>query len=90
MMAAVSGSDLKNWRKENNFMSHDITNEQIPIMGPTLVQTLYSNIRNITPAWFSVFAEEATDVKNSEQFNLAIRWFDDKYEAREELLDLTQ
>ena len=68
MMAAVSVSDLKN-RLENNFMSHDITNEQLIIMGPTLVRTLYSNTRNITPAWFSVIPDEATDVKNREQFN---------------------
>ena len=84
MMATVSGSALKKWQKVNNFMSHDITNEQITIVGATLVQTLYSNIRNIIPAWFTVIGYEATDVKNREQFNLAIRWFDDKYEASEE------
>ena len=84
MMAAVSGSDLKNWHKEKNFMSHDITNEQITIMGATLVLTLYSNIRTINPAWFTLIADEATDVQNRELFNLVIRWFDDKCEASEE------
>ena len=81
MMAAVSGSDLKNWHKENHFMSHDINNEQVTIMGATRVQTLYSNIRNIIPAWFTAIVDEATDVKNREQFNFVIRWFDDKYDA---------
>ena len=76
--------------QENNFISLDITNEQLLIMGPTLVQTLYSNIRNIIQARFSATADEATDVKNREQLNIAIRWFDDNYEASEEPLDLTQ
>ncbi len=36
------------------------------------------------PAWYSVIADEATDVCHTEQLNLSIRWVGDDYEAHED------
>ena len=42
-------------------------------------------IKNVTgPSWFSIIADEATDVCNTEQLNLSIRWVSDDYEAHED------
>ena len=35
-------------------------------------------------AWFSIIADEATDVVSSEQLNLTIRWVSDSYEVHED------
>ena len=37
------------------------------------------------PALFSIIADEATDMVNTEQLNLSIRWANDVYEAHEGL-----
>lgn len=35
------------------------------------------------PAWYSVIADEATDIVISEQLNLSICWVHDNYEVHE-------
>ena len=42
-------------------------------------------MNNVTgPSWFSIIADEAKDVCNTEQLHLFIRWVSDDYEARED------
>lgn len=64
MWASASNSDLKTWLKENKYMSRDITNEQITIMGQTLLQTLLANIKKIVPTWYAIIADEAAGIVN--------------------------
>lgn len=71
--------DLQVWLKENKYMSHDIINEQIAIMGQTLLCTLLHDMKKCAPAWYAVIADEAEDVVDREQFNLSIRWVNDDY-----------
>ena len=40
--------------------------------------------------WFSIIADEATDVSRNEQMSLSIRWTDDDYQIYEEPLGLVQ
>jgi len=42
------------------------------------------------PAWFSVIADEATDVCQSEQLNVSIRWVDKCYVIHEDPIGLFQ
>ena len=42
----------------------------------------------MTPTWYSIIADEATDVKNTEQLNLAIRWVDSNYKVHEDSVGL--
>ena len=40
--------------------------------------------------WFSIIANEATDVSRNEQMSLSIRWIDDSYQMYEEPIGLVQ
>ena len=90
MWADSEGSctDLKDWLKENRYLSHDSVNEQITLMGQSILRTLLKNIKGSIPAWFAVIADEATDVANREQFNLSIRWVNNEYVASEDPVGL--
>ena len=42
-------------------------------------------MKNVTcPSWFTIIADEATDICNTEQLNLSIRRVSDDYEAHED------
>ena len=40
--------------------------------------------------WYSIIADEATDVSHNEQMSLSIRWTDDSYQIHEETIGLVQ
>ena len=46
---------LAKWLKEKNYLSHDITNEIITLLGNNLLREILRNIREAT--WFSIQAE---------------------------------
>ena len=61
----------------------------IEILALTLLRTLLNKIKSVAgPKWFSVIAYEATDVRNTEQLNLSIRWISDDYEVHEDPIGL--
>ena len=41
-----------------------------------------------SPTWFSIIADEATDVVNREQFTLSIRWVNDDHNIHEDPVGL--
>ena len=53
-----------------------------------LLRTVLEKIQANNPPWFSVIAEEATDVCNSAQLNLSIRWVNNKYKVLEDTVGL--
>ena len=57
-------------------------------MGQNLLRTLLEKIQASNPPWFSVITEEATDVCNSAQLNLSIRWVNNKYKVLEDTVGL--
>ncbi len=66
--------------KENRYLSPVIVNELISIMGQSVLRILLDNIKEYSPAWFSIIGDEVTVVANREQFNLSIRWVNVEYE----------
>ena len=58
-------------------MSQDMINEQIAIMGLCVLRTLLKNIKSCAQSWYSIIADEVTDVCNREQFYLSILWVSD-------------
>ena len=46
----------------NNICLLIIVNEQIRIMGQTVLRTFLRNLNETSPSWFAVFADEETDV----------------------------
>ena len=85
---ASDNPDINVWLENKKYMSADIVNELITIMGQSVLRTLLGSIRQASPAWFSVLADEATDVVNREQFNVSIRWVNDEYIVSEEPIGL--
>ena len=80
--------DLSSWLRDRKYLSPDILNEQIRLMADSVLRGLLSEMR-LAP-WFSILADEATDVKFNEQMCIAIRWVDETYEVQEGPLGLIQ
>ena len=55
----------------------EVVNELICMMGQSVLRKLLCNIKRVTPHWFGIIADEATDVSNREQLNLSIRCVND-------------
>ena len=80
--------ELKSWIYKKEYTSPDIINEVITIMGQKILNGLLIHIKK--SLWFSIIADEATDISRNEQMSLSIRWTDDDYNAYEECIGLMQ
>ncbi len=87
-MMSSSNSDISSWIKEGKYMSHDIVNELISLMGQGVLRQILAKILKCVPSWYAVIADKATDVSFSEQFNLSIRYVDDDYVINEDSIGL--
>ena len=57
----------------------------ITITGQSILRKLLLKIKDgLGPAWFSVIADEATDVASNEQMSVAICWVSDSYDIQED------
>ena len=56
---------IRQWLSEKKYMSPEIINELISMMGQSVLRKLLCNIKKTTPHWFGIIADEATDVSNS-------------------------
>lgn len=90
LLLAWSGDhqSLQAWIRENKYTCHQSINEQISILGLSVLRKLLKLIKETTPAWYSIIADEATDVKNTEQLDLSIRWVDSSYKVHEDSIGL--
>ena len=79
--------DLKQWIKEKKYLSGDIINEIIRIMSNQLLRTLLSEIREA--GMFSLIADEATDINNTEQLCISVRWVDTAFKIHESPVELS-
>ena len=86
LLTAWSGdcTAIKSWIEERKYMSHDIVNELITLMGHNILRQLLVRIKCV-PSWYAVIVDEATDVACREQMNLSIRYVDDDYTIRNEV-----
>ena len=59
---------ISRWIKDNKYTSHQAVNDQIKILGQTLLRNLLQKMKEgDSPNWFSIIADEAI---NSEQLNI--------------------
>ena len=75
-------------RKTNKYISHDIQTECLQIMALQVLRRVSQDIRQST--CYSIMADECTDVANTEQFTICIRWVDEKLEGHEDFIGLYQ
>ena len=72
---------LKRWLEKHQYMSHQVVNEMITLMGNTVLHKLLSNI--CEACWFTIIADETGDISNHEQLAIAIRWVGSTYDIHE-------
>ena len=87
---AEDSETIAPWLKEEQYMSQDIINELVNLMGKEVLKTLLDSVLSQTPPWFSVMADKATDVSNNEQMNTSVRWVDNDYTISEEAIALVE
>ena len=90
-LRANDDEDLVNWiqKKRYNYMHHNVQNELLELMAK---EVLNKNImKHIQEAqFFTVMCDETTDVSNQEQAVICIRSVNDKFENREDFIELRQ
>ena len=73
-------------RKNEKYTCADAQNEMIQIMALSILRDVAQNIRN--SVFYSIMADETTDISNREQFVLVLRHVDEKLVAHEEYIGL--
>ena len=88
LLQAKDSIQLASWIKKRDYISPAIVNEIINISGNTILRQLLQEIQ--AADWFSLIADEATDVSHNEQMCIAVRWVDSSYTIHEAALGLVQ
>ena len=73
-------------KKTNKYTSGDIQNECLQVMALHILQQISSDIAK--NGFFSIMADECTDVANNEQFVICIRWVDSTLTDHEDVIGL--
>ena len=86
LLQAKGNCALQSFISDKHYLSNDIINEMIKLMSRTVLQQLLVEIRKA--GWFSLIADETTDVSHKEQLCTAIRWVDNLFQINEMPLEL--
>ena len=86
LLRANDCSGLKQYVENGKYLSHDVINEMISLMSNQVLRKLLSEIREAQ--FYSLIADEATDVANKEQLCMTIRWVDKSFEIHETPVEL--
>ncbi|XP_045180544.2 uncharacterized protein LOC123539827 [Mercenaria mercenaria] len=76
------------WFKSKDYQSPTILNEQIKLLGNTLLREKLKQIYGAK--WFSILAVETRDIANREQLSISIRWADDDFVVFEDFIGLVE
>lgn len=87
-MWSFHDADINEWLREGKYLSHEIINEQIKLMGDHVLREILSEIKSCM--FYAIQADEATDVACNEQMCVSIRWVSQEYEIVEEPIGLVQ
>ena len=79
---------MRQWLHQKEYISPVIINEIVTLMGQTILKEIIANIRDTL--WYSLIADEATDVSRTEQLSITIRWVDKTYQVHEDTLGLKE
>ena len=86
MLRSSDCHELKTWFQLRQYFSPVILNEQIALMGLGSSRELSMDIWR--SEWFSVIANEASDLNQNEQLSLCIRWVDNDMKIHEDPVEL--
>ena len=88
LLRAEDCPQLLTWLHMREYISPEMVNELIAIMGNTVLRQVLALIKSAL--WYSLIANEATDISHNEQISISIRWVDSSYEVHEDTLGLFQ
>ena len=83
-LQCVDCPELSVWlsKKTDKYTSHDIQNEMMKIMALQILRQVCERIRD--SGWYTIMADECTDVANKEQFTICIRWVGEDMQDHED------
>ena len=73
-------------KKHNKYSFGDIQNEALQIMALSILREISSSLRE--SGWFTIMADECTDVSNKEHFVICFCWVDADLCAHEYIIGL--
>ena len=76
------------WLKKQDYISPAVVNEIITLCGHAILRQLLVQVRAAN--YFSLIADEATDISHNEQMCIAVCWVDAGYTINEAALGLVQ
>ena len=87
-LRAIDTPAVLTWmgKKADKYTSSDIQNECLQIMALTIVRQISASIANSD--FFTIMADECTDVANMEQFVVCIRWVDETFKDHEDVIGM--
>ena len=77
---------LRRWLDSNHYLSPQIVNEMITLIGNILFRKLLIRIREA--CWYSIIADETRNISNIEQLTVTIQWVSGTYEVQEDLIGM--
>ena len=88
LLRAQDSPQLEEWLRRKEYVSPESVNEIISLMGQTVLRQLVEEIR--LAHFYSLIADEATDISRLEQMCVSIRWVDSSFGVHEDALGLVQ
>ena len=73
-------------RKTDKYTSAEMQNEMVKIMAVQILRKIAASLH--TTPFYTVMADETTDMSNREQVVVCLRWVSDKFEVHEEFIGL--
>lgn len=70
LLRAEDCPELKPWVCRKEYTSPEIVNEILALMGNAVLRNILLDIKS--SSWFSIIADEATDISRNEQMSLSI------------------
>ena len=82
--------DIEEWlsKKYNKFISPSIINEIIQLFGKETIRLVVKRIKEADCKYFSILADETSDVSKKEQLVVCIRWIDNDLLPHEDYLTI--
>eukprot|EP00731_Ephydatia_muelleri_P027958 Em0019g831a len=88
LLTARDDRELQQWIDNGKYLSVDVINECVMLMGQHLLRKLLCDIHDAEV--FAVLADETRDITNQEQLAICIRCVDAKFDIHEDLIGLVQ
>ena len=88
LLEAQECPQMKTWLHKKEYTFPEIVNELITIMGQACYNRFWQRFKSTL--WFSLIADEASDISHNEYINISIRWVDSNYDIHEDTLGLVQ